>query len=212
MPFYDPSNWPLAKKIQENKEEILKEFHKCNELSFVAEKFNATTSFDTKLYNGYVGFLGVTMDTRLWSPEERKVYSEGLQKAFDRNRSLCPVASEIISQFPEIRQWYWNTLEPGGQVRPHYGVNGKIWNKVADHTRLQFCWEPGVDAKFYLEDAYIEYKEDLCFGFDDGMAIHWVKNNGDKFRSVLILDLWTDQCPDITWDQHPGIVRGNFTF
>ena len=72
MPFYDPSSWKLVQVIQENKEAIIDEFNKAVELKLIQEKFNATTSFDEKLYKGYVGFLGIIMDVDLWSPEEKK--------------------------------------------------------------------------------------------------------------------------------------------
>jgi hypothetical protein len=211
MPFYDPSSWKLVQVVRENKEQILKEFHKCVELELIKEKFNATTSFDEKLYKGYVGFLGIKMDVDLWSPEEKKVYSEELQHQFDLNRQSCPTASSIIDQFPYIRQFFWNTLPPGGQIRPHYGVNGKIWGKTPDHARIQFCWEPGEQCVFFLQDECIEYKENLCFGFHDGMDLHWVKNEGSLMRTVLILDLWEDQCEDIRWGSMET-VKGNFTF
>lgn len=211
MPFYDPSDWELVKVVQKNKEAIIDEFNRAVELKLIQEKFNATTSFDEKLYKGYVGFLGVKMDVDLWSPEEKKVYTEDLQKQFDVNRKLCPTADSIIDQFPQIRQFFWNTLPGNGQIRPHYGVNGKIWGKTPDHARIQFCWHPGEACKFFLEDEYIEYKEDLCFGFRDGMDLHWVKNDSDKLRTVLILDLWEDQCEPIVWNSLES-VKGNFTF
>jgi hypothetical protein len=211
MPFYDPSSWELVKVIQQNKQEILNEFNRAVELKLIQEKFNATTSFDEKLYKGYVGFLGIKMDINLWSPEEKKVYSEDLQKQIDANRKLCPVSSSIINQFPYIRQFFWNTLPGKGQIRPHYGVNGRIWGKTPDHARIQFCWEPGENCTFFLEDECIEYTEDLCFGFHDGMDLHWVKNDGDKLRSVLILDLWGDKCEAIQWGNLQS-TKGKFIF
>ena len=208
MPFYE---WELVKVVQQNKNAIVDEFNNAVERKLIQEKFNATTSFDEKLYKGYVGFLGIIMDVNLWSPEEKKVYSEDLQKQFDINRTLCPVASSIIDQFPQIRQFFWNTLPGKGQIRPHYGVKGKIWGKTPDHARVQFCWEPGQSCKFFLENEYIEYKQDLCFGFRDGMDLHWVKNEGDQLRSVLILDMWEDQCEPIPWG-NLETVKGNFIF
>lgn len=211
MPFYDPSNWKLVQEIQENKDAILKEFNSCVNMHLVKEKFNATTSFDTKLYKGYVGFLGLKMDIDLWSPEEKKTYSEDLQKQFDLNRQMCPVTSAIIEKYSHIRQFFWNTLPGGGEIRPHYGVNGRIWNTVPDHARLQFCWEPGENCFFYLEDECIEYRKDLCFGFRDGMDLHWVKNKGDKLRTALLIDLWEHQCEEIKWG-NLQTIKGSFTF
>ena len=211
MPFYDPSSWKLVQVIQENKEAIIDEFNRAIEFRLIQEKFNATTSFNEKLYNVYVEFFGVKMDVDLWSPEEKKVYTKHLQKQFDVTRKLCPVASSIIDQFPHIRQFFWNTLPGKGQIRPHYGVNGKIWGKTPDHARIQFCWEPGEKCTFFLEDDCIEYKKNLCFGFHDGMDLHWVKNESDKLRTVLILDMWADQCEPIQWG-HLQSTKGNFTF
>ena len=211
MPLYDPSDWKLTKVIQDNKHAIINEFNKAVELDLILDKFNATTSFDQKLYKGHVGFFGVKMDVDLWSPEEKKIYNDSVQKEFDSNRKDCPVASAIIDQFPQIRQFFWNTLDSKGQIRPHYGVNGRIWGKTPDHARIQFCWDPGESCVFFIENECIEYKEDLCFGFRDGMDLHWVKNEGNKPRTVLIIDMWEDQCEPIPWG-NLNSIKGNFTF
>jgi hypothetical protein len=212
MSIYDPSGWELSKVIQQHKTEIVREFHKTiAENKLLQEKFNATTSFDEKLYKGQVEMLGLKMDPTLWAPEEKKVYSRQLQRHFDLNKRICPVSSSIIDAFPQIRQFFWNVLPGKGQIRPHYGVNGKAWGRIPDHARLQFCWEPGENCTFFLENECIEYVEDLCFGFHDGMDLHWVKNNGDKIRSVLILDLWENQCEPIPWG-NMNTIKGTFTF
>ena len=205
MPFYDPSSWEISQEIFKHKETLIVEFNKCVEDEIVKEKPNDRTTFNDDLYKGYVGFLPISMDPTIWSPNERKMYSPTAQSMFDKNKLKCPIANSIIEKFPAVRQWYWNTLAPGGQVTPHYGTNGVNWNKVPDHTRVQYCWEPGNNCKFFLEKEYIEYTENLCFGFEDGMDLHWVKNEGDKFRTVLILDLWLDKVPPIVWG-HPNSV------
>jgi hypothetical protein len=199
MPFYDPSNWELSKVIFENAEAIFTEYREAIKSKLVYGKPNDTTSFKNDLYVGHVDFFPVHMDPVLWSANERIMYNERAQLWFDNSKAACPVAKSIVEKFPAIRQWYWNSLEPGGEVTPHYGTNGRLYNKTPDHHRVQYCWEPGNNCKFYLEDKYLEYTNNLCFGFEDGMDLHWVNNDGDQWRTVLILDLWRDQCPAVDW-------------
>jgi hypothetical protein len=201
MPFYDPSNWELSKTIFENAEALVSEYKQAVSGNLVKEKLNDVTSFGNKLYEGHVDFFPLHMDPTIWSANERLHYNERVQAMFDRNKYFCPIAKSIIEKFPAIRQWYWNDLQPGGKVTPHYGMNGRIYKKIPDHHRIQFCWEPGNNCKFYLENQYIEYTKNLCFGFEDGMDLHWVENNGDQWRAVLILDLWRDKCPEVDWSQ-----------
>jgi hypothetical protein len=200
MPFFNPANWEISKLIIKNGQSLMDEYHSAVKHNLVQQKPNDTTSFERDLYDGYVNFFPLHMETDLWSAKERTLYTEKSQEIFDRNKNLSPIARSIIAEFPAVRQWYWNGLQPGGKVTPHYGTNGRLYNKTPDHYRIQFCWEPGNNCRFYLEDSYIEYSENLCFGFDDGMDLHWVENNGDKWRTVLILDLWRDLCPPANWD------------
>jgi hypothetical protein len=211
MPFYDPSNWKLVQEIQSYKQEILNEFKFCVDNKLIQIKANPTTSLNQSLYRNIIGFLPVVMELDLWAPEEKKFFTESFLAGSEVIRKHCPVASMIIKKYPAIRQFYWNILPGHGEINPHYGVNGKIWDKIPDHTRIQFCWEPGEQCFFYLENEYIEYKENLCFGFRDGMDLHWVKNFSDKPRSVLILDLWEKDCEEIKYGTVDSI-KGNFSF
>jgi hypothetical protein len=199
MPFYDPSSWELSKVIFENSKTLFTEYQEALRIKLVKEKPNDTTSFNNDLYVGHVDFFPIHMDPTVWSNKERTMYNKMTQMVFDRNKNYCPVAKSIIEKFPAIRQWYWNSLEPGGEVTPHYGTNGRLYNKIPDHHRIQYCWEPGNNCKFYLDNEYLEYTNNLCFGFEDGMDLHWVKNDGNEWRTVLIIDLWRDQCPAVDW-------------
>jgi hypothetical protein len=213
MCIYDISFWPIVNIIQENKTVLLKEYNDCKKIyNLVVKKPNDTTSFNEKLYYKEIDFLGVIVDTRLWSNEEKQYYNSETQKYFDLVKNNCPKVKEIHDTFPEIRQWFWNTLEPGGQIRPHYGQNGILYGKKPDHVRLQFCWDAGEKTTFFLEKSKIEYENDLCFAFDDGMSLHWVKNEGNKPRTVLIVDLWIEKYMSLMNIKHKKSINGNFSY
>jgi hypothetical protein len=98
-----------------------------------------------------------------------------------------------------IRQWFWHNLGPGGEINKHYGVNGINANQIPDHYRLQYCFDPGEDSFFYITNQQIKYEKNICFGFEDGMDLHWVKNLGQKSRLVLIMDIWKNMAPPIEY-------------
>jgi hypothetical protein len=91
-------------------------------------------------------------------------------------------------------------------VNAHWGINGVLQKRVPDHWRIQICWLPGENAAFHLKDEYIEYAEDTCFGFNDGLDLHWAENNGTQWRTSIIIDVWRDQVEsaDVA---HPLAIR-----
>jgi len=85
---------------------------------------------------------------------------------------------------------FYNIMQPGAKINPHYGVNGLAVNKIQDHFRIHITIEPGDDAYFYIENLNpLKYRENLCFAFEDGLLNHWAENRGTTNRNVLILDV-----------------------
>lgn len=189
--IFDPSDWDLVKRLKQDKEALIAEF--LEHQGLVKDKVNMITPVDNKpLFDKPMGILPYTLDPKLWTSEEMK--AAGVT-SYDRRWPTYspPVGVAIAKDFPAIRQFYWTTLMPGGKVNPHWGINGVLQKRTPDHYRLQICWLPGDHARFHLKDEYIDYVEDLCFGFNDGLDLHWAENNGSTIRTTIIIDVWRDQ-------------------
>lgn len=185
--IFDPSHWDLVQAIFDAKVQLLAEFKASQDQ--VRSKVNMTTAgFKKPLFTKPMGILPYTLDPLLWTPEE--MVNAKVTSTERRWPSYSPPKGvEIAKAFPAIRQFYWTTLKPGGKVTPHWGINGHVQNRIPDHWRIQICWIPGDNATFHTESEYVKYTEDLCFGFNDGLEIHWAENNGTEDRTTIILDV-----------------------
>ena len=195
MAIFNIDSWDLSNDIKINYDSILNEYNSC--ISSLKPKF--TTSFNENLHEGELNFLGIKMDTDLLISEEKKLFTINFENKLASNLSSSPVSAKIIKNYPMIRQWFWHNLGPGGEVNKHYGVNGVNVNRIPDHYRLQYCFIPGETSFFYTLDQNIQYEKNTCFGFEDGMDLHWVKNFGKKNRLVLIIDVWKNMSPIIEY-------------
>lgn len=203
--IFDPSNWELVKTLLENKRELLLEFSASRDA--VKSKVNMTTPDNHKLFDKPMGILPYTLDPSLWTAEERA--NANVTSLNQRWPDYAPpLGIDIAKQFPAIRQFYWTSLTPGGNVLPHWGINGKIQNRIPDHWRIQICWLPGNGVTFHLLDEKIEYVEDLVFGFNDGLDYHWVEHNGTTERTTIIIDVWRNQVEEANVP-HPSAIRKN---
>lgn len=202
--IFDPSHWPLVKRLQADKEALMTEFLEYQNL--VLDKVNMTTPVGNRpLFTKPMGILAYTFDPTLWTPEER--VNAGVLSLERRWPAYSPpVGVKIARDFPAIRQFYWNVLSPGGKVNPHWGINGVLQKRVPDHWRIQICWFPGEQAEFHLANEYLKYTEDLCFGFNDGLDLHWAHNNGETARTTIIIDVHRDQVPNADV-AHPAAIR-----
>jgi aspartyl/asparaginyl beta-hydroxylase (cupin superfamily) len=196
MAIFNIDSWELTNDIKNNYDSILTEYHSC----FAGLKPKFTTSFNENLHEGELNFLGIKMDTDLWIEQEKKFFTVNFENKLALNLSLSPVSEKIIKNHPMIRQWFWHNLGPGAEVTKHYGVNGINVKRVPDHYRLQYCFVPGEESFFYTLAKKIQYEKNTCFGFEDGMDLHWVKNLGQKNRLVLIVDIWKNMAPPIEFD------------
>lgn len=195
MAFFTIEDWKLTTDILNNFDSILQEYHFCAAVA----KPKITTSFGHELHNGKLEYLGLSVDTNLWTQEEKKLYTEKFVDLLRVHKLKSPISCSIIKKFPEIRQWFWQDLGPGAKVNKHYGVNSIVNGKTPDHLRLQFCFVPSDNSFFYLEKSKIKYEYKLCFGFEDGIDLHWVENNSNSNRLVLIIDVWKNMAPKLEY-------------
>lgn len=202
--IFIPRHWKLVEAIFSAKQELLDEFHASQDK--VKSKVNMTThGFKKPLFDKPMGILPYTFDPLLWTEDEMR--NAKVDNTERRWPSYAPPKGvELARQFPAIRQFYWTTLYPGGKVTPHWGINGVVQHRTPDHWRLQICWLPGDNASFHTETEFVRYEEDLCFGFNDGLEVHWAQNDGTLPRTTIIIDVWRDQVENADVP-HPSAIR-----
>jgi hypothetical protein len=200
--IYSVENWELVQRLRADKQALMDEY--TGAANRTLNKVNALTKSNKMLFDKPMSVLPYIWDTRLWTADEKigaKIDTVGLLQP----PNPLPVGNTIVQDFPCIRQFFWASLLPGGKINPHVGVNGILYKRIPDHYRIQICWFPGTGAAFHVQDRFIEYKEDACFGFEDGNELHWVEHHGDQIRTTLILDVWRDQVPALR-APHPDAV------
>ena len=208
MPFINVDSLQLVKEISQSLSTVRTEFDLIRKESIGIVKPNVKTNFGQSLTYGNLFTYSLKLDRNLLDAAEQKIFDQNLEKSKSvilRRREQCKFLTEMISKYPEIRQCYFNESYPKSKIRKHYGVNGITKNSEPDHFRIQMTIEPGNNCFFFIEDKNeikkLEYAEGLNFGFRDGMDLHWIENNGNKIRTVLIIDIYrnnqTDTLPEL---------------
>lgn len=190
--IFDPSHWAIVKRLQQDKDALIQEFAEHQGLLLDKVRMVTPVGGGKQLFDKQMKVLGYKYDPKLWTEEER--VNANVHSLDERWPSYSPpVGVKIAKDFPAIRQFMWSGIPPGGKVNPHWGINGVLQNRVPDHLRIQICWLPGENARFHLENEYIDYVEGTCFGFHDGLDLHWAENNGSQWRTTIIIDVHRDQ-------------------
>lgn len=196
MPFINVDSLPIVKEIQSSIDVVKKQFDDMRKEPIGIVKPNVKTNFGQSLTYGNIFTYSLKLDRNLLDEAEQKIFDENFEKTkkvIARRRKHCIFLTDIISKYPNIRQCYFNEFYPKSKIRKHYGVNGVTKKSEPDHFRIQITVEPGNNCFFYIEKEKqtqrLEYKEGLKFGFRDGLDMHWVENNGNETRTVLIIDI-----------------------
>tara|TARA_B110000967_G_scaffold115190_1_gene117871 strand:- start:5235 stop:5912 length:678 start_codon:yes stop_codon:yes gene_type:complete len=114
---------------------------------------------------------------------------------YDPVEKFFPITHKILSGFGNVFYAHFSILEPRASINAHRGQSkGNI-------LRSQWCFiSPkkkgcAISASKYLDDSTfdsMDYEENTSFYFDDAEYWHWVENNTDEERVVLLIDYWTD--------------------
>ncbi len=98
-------------------------------------------------------------------------------------KKLCPKSSNIISSLPNIKLAMFSLLEPGTKIHPHHGPYKGL---IRYHLGLI---TPNSDNCFIsVNNIKYSWKDGDGIIFDDTFE-HWVNNNTDKQRIILICDI-----------------------
>lgn len=196
MSYIDVSKLEMVQEITQSLAQYKAEFLNLPDFkntTIYVKKFQSVTPQGLQVYSGKVNTYMLKLDETLLDAREKVLFSHDREANFERQhqrRELCPLHKNFLTNNPSVRQMFYNILHPGAKINPHYGVNGLAVNKVPDHFRIHITVEPGDDSYFYIDNLNpLKYRENLCFGFKDGLVNHWAENRGTQIRNVLILDV-----------------------
>ena len=196
MPFINIDSLLLIKDIENSIDIIKKEFVHMRENNLSSIKPNVKTYIGQNLTYGEVFTYPLKLDRNLLDESEKKIFDidfKKIKKGMNERLKYCKYLGELIKRYPEIRQCYFNEAHSKSKIQKHYGVNGITKNSQPDHFRLQVTINPGNNCFFFIENQReiikMEYKSGIKFGFRDGLDMHWIENNGNETRTVLIIDI-----------------------
>lgn len=112
-------------------------------------------------------------------------------------KEYFPITYEILNSFENIFYAHFSSIEPGGRIKPHIG------EAKENISRSQWCFisprntdKCFISASETLDDNtevdIFTYSENASFKFEDDKYWHWVENNTDEERVVLLMDYWQD--------------------
>ena len=113
----------------------------------------------------------------------RKIYIKWHSDIHPLAKKICPKSSNIISSLPNIKLAMFSLLEPGTKIYPHKGPYKGL---LRYHLGLI---TPNSDNCFIsVNNIKYSWKDGDGIIFDDTFE-HWVNNNTDKQRIILICDI-----------------------
>jgi len=164
--YYDNSDFPWVKLLEDNFEEIKREIQHYIEVNEKEIKpyFNNSLVTKEKSWRTFAFFF--------WTWRVNK------------NIKQCPKTDKILNQIPHIISASVSIMEPGVQIKPHRGDTNAV---VRSHLALVV---PASlpDCGFEVNEQKISWQEGKVFVFNDA-AYHTAWNHSDRRRYVLLMDI-----------------------
>lgn len=171
-PIMDMDEFPELKLLEDNWEVIAEEGKRLMELG----TFEAATDPDSSSYYD-VGFR--TFYKYGWS----KFYLNWYGYTHESAKQSCPKTVELLRQIPQVNGALFTTLPPGGQLTRHLDP---FASSLRYHLGLA---TPNDDACFINVDGQTcSWRDGEALMFDE-TYIHFVKNNSDQSRLILMCDV-----------------------
>lgn len=111
-------------------------------------------------------------------------------------KKYFPKTYEILNNFGNVFYAHFSELGPGAQIETHIG------NEKSSIMRSQWCFISPKESGCYIgaskdlddntECEIFNYTENSSFWFDDSKWWHFVRNETQEKRVVLLIDYWTD--------------------
>ena len=171
-PIMDMDEFPELKLLEDNWEVIAEEGRKLMEQG----SFEAATDPDSSSYYD-VGFR--TFYKYGWS----KFYLNWYGYTHESAKQSCPKTVELLRQIPQVNGALFTTLPPGGQLTRHLDP---FASSLRYHLGLA---TPNDDSCFINVDGKTySWRDGEALMFDE-TYIHFVKNNSDQSRLILMCDV-----------------------
>ena len=157
--FYEPSEYPFTKLLEESYPVIKKEME-----ALTLARFKEW--YEKDLY------------TNLWLVYG--LYAMG--NKLEDNCKACPKTVKILQQIPDLTTAGFSALLPGTHIKPHEG-----FTKMVLRCHLGLSVPEPEHCALKVNGVEKSWQEGHCLIFDDTMT-HEAWNNGQKPRIVLLVD------------------------
>jgi len=130
-------------------------------------------------------FQDISPDQKRISPDDkwRAFVFSGFGYRSEQNCRLCPQTAQLLDRVPGIENAFFSILAPGKQIPSHHGVTKGL---LRCHVGLIVPPDP---ERCFMEvgDVRCTWQEGRALIFDDTYP-HWVRNETDQERAVLLFD------------------------
>lgn len=158
------SYFPLSHALRKNYRAVLKEAQQVMGRSVQFDTFYESQNYLNK--------------DKKWKTFVLKSFNNDLLE----NQKLCPLTTGLISRDRRIVSAMFSVLEPGKYIPPHQGVYRGIYKyHLGLDIPLGDCWISVDGQRYHWGNG-----KDMIF---DGSYTHSVRNNTDKTRIILLLEL-----------------------
>jgi Aspartyl/Asparaginyl beta-hydroxylase len=162
-PFHETSRFPLARELERHSRAIIEELR----------------GIDAGLFHRESENIGRTGDWDVFMLFERGRHRR-------ENSARCPLTTSIVSSNRAVRTLagliYVSRLAPHSRVAPHFGPTNM---RLRCHLGISVPRDCGLS----VGGVVTRWEEGRCVVFDDSFE-HFVWNDSDEERIVLIADLW----------------------
>lgn len=164
VPFHEKNDYTITKDLEENYNELKKEFLN---IKGKLKNFEKISREQAKLIN----FTGAWKTT---------IFKAG--KTFLRNVDNCPLLKSILIKYPDVVYAMISVLEPGAKLTPHKGTYGGV---LRIHLGIEI---PQGDVFLSVDNIKKYWENGKVLVFDDKF-MHYAENNTLNSRVVLFIDI-----------------------
>jgi beta-hydroxylase len=166
QPYLPVSDWPDLKRLEDNWETIRDEARALVELRAVKAAQNNDAGFNSFFKEGWKRFYLKWYDVNPGSAER-----------------LCPRTVALLRDIPCIKAALFAELQPNSKLNAH---RDPYAGSLRYHLGL---WTPNDDScRIYVDGQPYSWRDGQAVVFDE-TYVHWVKNDTDRGRMILLCDI-----------------------
>ena len=116
-------------------------------------------------------------------PEWTRLYLTWQNKTDPKGKQLCPKSSALIESMPNIKMAMFSVITPGAKIKPHTGpYRGCI------RLHMGLITPNSNECFINIDGTNYSWRDGEVILLDDSY-LHYVENNTDKHRVILICDV-----------------------